>query len=183
MPKLFWKIFLWFWGAMLIVNCAILFSILSFRSVSEQNRFKQFAQSMMSLQARKAAEILENQSPKALSDYFRDFGQTADTHFTLYRSDGSDVLGTPTDGTTRLWISEAAQDEKTHFPRQHGPPLMLQATTGPSGAKYILFSEHASLPFARFMRGVRSALRRALAFKRRAGWTASWGSRAYGRRL
>jgi two-component system, OmpR family, sensor histidine kinase CpxA len=151
MPKLFWKIFLWFWGAMLIVNCAILFSILSFRSVSEQNRFKQFAQSMMSLQARKAAEIYESQSPKALSDYFRDFGQ--DTHFSLYRSDGSDVLGTPTDGTTRLWISEAAQDEKTHFPRHYGPPLMLQATAGPSGAKYILFSEHASLPFARFMRG------------------------------
>jgi hypothetical protein len=55
MPKLFWKIFLWFWGAMLIVNCAILLSILSIRSVTEQNRFKQFAQSMMSLQARKAA--------------------------------------------------------------------------------------------------------------------------------
>ncbi|MCU1241257.1 MAG: histidine kinase [Candidatus Acidoferrum typicum] len=151
MPKLFWKIFLWFWGAMLIVNCAILFSILSFRSVSEQNRFKQFAQSMMSLQARKAAEIYESQSPKALSDYFRDFGQ--DTHFSLYRPDGSDVLGTPADGTTRLWISEAAQDEKTHFPRHYGPPLMLQATTGPSGAKYILFSEHASLPFAHLIRG------------------------------
>ena len=30
---------------------------------------------------------------------------------------------------------------------------MLQATTGPSGAKYILSSEHASLPFAHFMRG------------------------------
>jgi len=153
MPKLFWKIFLWFWGAMLIVNCAILFSVLSTRSASEQNRFKQFAQSMMSLQARKAAEILESQSPQALSDYFRDFGRTADMHFSLYRSDGSDVLGALTDGTTRLWISEAAQDEKTHFPRHYGAPLMLQATTGPSGAKYILFSEHASLPFAHFLRG------------------------------
>jgi two-component system sensor histidine kinase CpxA len=138
---------------MLIVNCAIMFSILSIQSVSEQNRFKQFAQSMMSLQARKAAEIFESQSPKAFSEYLRDFGQTADMHFTLYRSDGFDVLGTPTDGTTRLWISEAAQDEKTHFPRRHGPPLMLQATTGPSGAKYVLSSEHASLPFAHFMRG------------------------------
>jgi two-component system sensor histidine kinase CpxA len=153
MPKLFWKIFLWFWGAMLIVNCAILFSILSIRSVSEQNHFKQFAQSMMSLQARKAAEVFETQSPNALSDYFRDFGQTTDTHFNLYRPDGSDVLGAPTDETTRLWISETAQDEKTHFPRHQGPPLMLQATTGPSGAKYILFSERASLPFMNFMRG------------------------------
>jgi len=153
MPKLFWKIFLWFWGAMLIVNCAIILSILSIRSVSEQNRFKQFAQSMMSLQARKTAEMFESQSPKAFSDYLRDFGQTADMHFSLYRSDGSNVLGTLTDETTRFWISEAEQDEKTHFSRLHGPPLMLQATTGPSGAKYILSAEHASLPFAHFVRG------------------------------
>jgi signal transduction histidine kinase len=149
MPKLFWKIFLWFWGAMLIVNGAIIFSVLSIRSVSEQNR----AQSIMALQARKTAEMFESQSPNTFSDSLRDFGQTADMHFDLYRPDGSDVLGTPTDGTTRLWISEAAQDEKTHFPRHYGPPLMLQATTGPSGAKYILSAEHASLPFAHFVRG------------------------------
>jgi signal transduction histidine kinase len=153
MPKLFWKIFLWFWGAMLIVNCAILFSIHSFRSVSEQNRFRQFAQSMLSLQASKTAEIFESQSPKAFSNYLRDLGQMADMHFSLYRADGSDVLGTPTDGTIDVWISEAAQDEKTHFPRHYGPPLMLQATTGPSGEKYVLSAEHGSLPFARYMRG------------------------------
>jgi hypothetical protein len=94
---------------------------------------------------------VKSQSPKAFSDYFRDFGQAADMHLSLYRPDGSDVLGTPTDATTRLWISEAAQDEKTHFPRRHGPPLMLHATTGPSGAKYILSSERASLPFAFFI--------------------------------
>jgi signal transduction histidine kinase len=149
MPKLFWKIFLWFWGAMLIVNCAILLSVLSIRSVSEQNR----AQSMMALQARKTAEMFESQSPKAFSGALRDFSQTADMHFGLYRPDGSDVLGTPTDGQTRSWISEAAQDEQTHFPRHYGPPLMLQATTGPSGTKYILSAEHASLPFAHFVRG------------------------------
>jgi hypothetical protein len=149
MPKLFWKIFLWFWGAMLIVNGAIIFSVLSIRSVSEQNR----AQSVMASQARKTAEMFESQSPNTFSDSLRDFGQTADMHFGLYRPDGSDVLGTPTDGTTRLWISGAAQDEKTHFPRHYGPPLMLQATTGPSGAKYILSAEHASLPFAHFVRG------------------------------
>jgi signal transduction histidine kinase len=149
MPKLFWKIFLWFWGAMLIVNCAIILSVLSIRSVSEQNR----AQSMMALQARKTAEMFESQSPKAFSGSLRDFSQTADMHFGLYRPDGSDVLGTPTDGQTRSWISEAAQDEQTHFPRHYGPPLMLQATTGPSGTKYILSAEHASLPFAHFVRG------------------------------
>jgi signal transduction histidine kinase len=164
MPKLFWKIFLWFWGAMLIVNCAIVFSIFLIRSVSEQNRFKQFAQSKMALQARQAAEIFESQSPKGFSDYLRDFGQTADMHLSLYRPDGSNVLGIPTDGTTRLWISEAAQDEKTHFPRHHGPQLMLQATTGPSGAKYILSSEHASLPFAFFIReGIGTQILRLLA--------------------
>src|ERR1700730_5748958 len=76
-----------------------------------QNR----AQSMMSLQARKAAEMFESQSPRAFSDYLRDFGQTADMHFSLYRPDGSDVLGTPTDGSTRLWISQAGQDDNTHF--------------------------------------------------------------------
>jgi two-component system sensor histidine kinase CpxA len=149
MPKLFWKIFLWFWGAMLIVNCAIILSVLSIRSVSEQNR----AQSMMALQARKIAEMFESQSAKAFSGALRDFSQTADMHFALYRPDGSDVLGTPTDGQTRSWISEAAQDEQTHFPRHYGPPLMLQATTGPSGTKYILSAEHASLPFAHFVRG------------------------------
>jgi signal transduction histidine kinase len=149
MPKLFWKIFLWFWGAMLIVNCAIVFSVFSIRSVSEQDR----AQSMMSLQARKLAEVFESPSPRAFADYLRDFAKTADMHFSLYRSDGSNVLGTPTDPTTRLWILEAAQDEKTHFPKHYGPPVMLQATTGPSGAKYILSAEHASLPFAHFVRG------------------------------
>src|ERR1700686_3314377 len=164
MPKLFWKIFLWFWGAMLIVNCAIVFSIFLIRSVSEQNRFKQFAQSKMALQARQAAEIFESQSPKGFSDYLRGFGQTADMYLSLYQPDGSNVLGTPTDGTTRLWISEAAQDEKTHFPRHHGPQLMLQATTGPSGAKYILSSEHASLPFAFFIKeGIGTQVLRLLA--------------------
>ena len=138
MPKLFWKIFLWFWGAMLVVNCAIVLSIFSIRLVSEQNRFKQFARSMMTLQARKAAEVFESQTPKGFSDYLHDFGQSADMHLSLYQPNGSDVLGTATDVTTRLWISEAAQDEKTHFPRRHGPPLMLQATTGPSGAKGLV---------------------------------------------
>jgi two-component system sensor histidine kinase CpxA len=119
---------------------------------------------MMALQARKAAEIFESQSPKVFSDYLRDFGQTADMHLSLDRPDGSDVLGTPTDVTTRLWISAAAQDEKTHFSRRHGPPLMLQATTGPSGAKYILSSEHASLSFAFFIReGIGTQILRLLA--------------------
>lgn len=134
---------------MLIVNCAIILSVLSIRSVSEQKR----AQSMMSLQARNVAEMFESQSPKSFSDYLIDFGQTTDMHFSLYRSDGSDVLGTPTDRTTHLWISEAAQDDKTHFPRPYGPPLMLQATTGPSGARYILSAEHTSLPLVHFVRG------------------------------
>jgi two-component system, OmpR family, sensor histidine kinase CpxA len=137
---------------MLIVNCAIILSIFSIRSASEQNRFKQFAQLMMSSQARKAAEIYESQSPKAFSDYLRDFSQNADLHLSLYRPDGSDVLGTPTDGRTHLWVSEAAQDEKTHFPRRHGAQLMFQATTGPSGAKYVLSSEHGALPFTFFLR-------------------------------
>ena len=134
---------------MLIVNCAIIFSVFSIRSVSELDR----AQSMMSLQARKLAEVFESPSSRAFADYLRDFAKTADMHFSLYRPDGSNVLGTPTDPTTRLWILEAAQDEKTHFPKHYGPPVMLQATTGPSGAKYILTAEHASLPFAHFVRG------------------------------
>ena len=164
MPKLFWKIFLWFWGAMLIVNCAIVFSILSIRSVSERDRFNKFTEAMISLQARKTAEMFESQPPNAFANYLRDFGRTADMHFSLYRPDGSDVLGTPTSGTIHLWILEAAQDEKTHFPRRHGPPLMLQATTGPSGAKYILYAEHASLPLANFVRaGIGTQMLRLLA--------------------
>jgi two-component system sensor histidine kinase CpxA len=164
MPRLFWKIFLWFWGAMLIVNCAIVFSILSIRSASEQDRFNKFTEAMMSLQARKTAEMFESQTSKGFSDYLRDFGKVADMHFSLYRPDGSDVLGTPTNGTIHLWVSEAAQDEKTHFPRHYGPPLMLQATTGPSGAKYILYAEHASLPLANFVRaGIGTQILRLLA--------------------
>ena len=152
MPKLFWKIFLWFWGAMLIVNCAIVFSVFSIRSIPDQDRFNQFTEAMMSLQARKTAEMFESQSPQAFAEYLRDFGKRADMHFALYRADGSDVLGRPTDDTVRSWIAEAAQDDKTHFPRNAGPPLMLQATTGPSGARYVLWVEHTSLPFVHFLR-------------------------------
>jgi signal transduction histidine kinase len=152
MPKLFWKIFLWFWGAMLIVNCAIVFSVFSIRSIPDQDRFNQFTEAMMSLQARKTAEMFESQSREAFAGYLRDFGKTADMHFGLYRADGSDVLGGPTDDATRLWITEAAQDEKARFPRNAGPPLMLQGTTGPSGARYVLWAERASLPFVHFLR-------------------------------
>lgn len=153
MPKLFWKIFLWFWVAVLIVDAAVIFAIVSTPSASEETRFREFPPSMMPSQAQKIADLFEGQPSKAFSEYLGELDRTADIHFRLYRPDGSDVLGRSTDDTTRGWIADASKGDAALFFRRHGSPLVLQPTRGSSEATYVLSAEPASLPFALLMRG------------------------------
>lgn len=153
MPKLFWKIFVWFWVSMLVVDCAVIFSITSTRSASDQLRWEQFAHSMMSLQARQAAEIFEKQGPSALTAYIASLKVSSEMQLTLYGPGASDLLGAPTSTATRILVSRALQSRETPFQNELGNPLMVEATAGPSGARYVLAASASPPPFLGFMRG------------------------------
>jgi two-component system, OmpR family, sensor histidine kinase CpxA len=153
MPRLFWKIFVWFWVSMLVVDCAVIFSIISTQSTSDRLRWQQFTHSMMSLQARQAAEVFEKQGSKELVAYLSRLQVSSEMQLALYGPDGSDVLGAPASDSTKALVSNALRDKETQFSSQPGDSVMVAATTGPSGVRYVLTTSAPSPPFLGFMRG------------------------------
>jgi two-component system, OmpR family, sensor histidine kinase CpxA len=146
MPRLFWKIFSWFWLAMVLVGCTLFLSISTTRSASEENRMRSFVHSLMSLQAQYTARLFEERGADALFDYLHDAAPPGVFHLILYRAIGVNLAGNPAPEDIRPWIIEAGQDSKTHFQGGRGFGATLLGVTGPSGTRYVLYAERDPRP-------------------------------------
>jgi two-component system sensor histidine kinase CpxA len=146
MPRLFWKIFFWFWLAMILVGSTLLISISTTRSASGERRMRLFVRALMLPQAQYMAQLFEQRGTTALSDYLQEVDPPAGVHSILYRANGVDVVGNPAPEYIRPWIIDAAQDAETHFEGDRANGAILQAATGPSGTRYVLYTEHKHGP-------------------------------------
>jgi two-component system, OmpR family, sensor histidine kinase CpxA len=146
MPRLFWKIFLWFWLAMVLVGCTLSFSISKTRPASEQKRLRSFARWLMPLQAQYMARLFEEHGVSALSNYLNEARPLGALAPILYRADGVDLNGNPAAADMRPWIIQAGLDSETEFEGDPADGQTLQGVTGPSGKRYVLYAKYGVPP-------------------------------------
>lgn len=147
MLKLYWKIFLWFWLAMVVVSAALATSVYVTRSRSQDARFKKLTDSLLSLQARYMAEIYEVRGVNALSDYLANLEEGGKDHAALYDAKGSNLLKNSLPDRLPAPLLQALQDQETHLDDRSGQRMMLRSTAGPSGKSYIFVAAHGPPPF------------------------------------
>jgi two-component system, OmpR family, sensor histidine kinase CpxA len=148
MLKLYWKIFLWFWLAMVVVSVALATSVYVTRSGSQEARFKKLMDSLLSLQARYVAEIYEARGVNALSDYLANLEEGGKDHAALYDAGGSNLLKNSLPQRLPAPLLQALQDQETHLDDRNGQRMMTsRSTTGPSGKSYIFVAAHGPPPF------------------------------------
>jgi len=146
MLKLYWKIFLWFWLAMVVVSVALATSVYVTRSKSQEARFKKLTDSLLSLQARYMAEIYEARGVDALSDYLANLEEGGKDHAALYDTKGSNLLKNSLPDRLPAPLLQALQDQETHLDDRSGQRMMLRSTAGPSGKSYIFVAAHGPPP-------------------------------------
>jgi len=151
MPKLFWRIFLWFWLAMVVVDFAIIASILATRSQNDEERFRRVEKSFMALLARYSAEVYEHQGPAGAAHYLADLGIDDRTHSTIYDAKGVNLLGNslPPDLPPSVLLS--AQDGTVYEAKDLGRGVLVRSMEGPSGNQYFLLVQHGPPPYFQFI--------------------------------
>ncbi len=77
MHSLFLKIFLWFWLAMALVAGALIVSVISTRGTAGPEKAREFADNILSLYARNAAQMLEERGQESLERYVSELERTA----------------------------------------------------------------------------------------------------------
>jgi len=149
--SLFWKIFLWFWLAMVLIGATFLVSSVVTQSESQDNRFHLMIQSVVPLQAQHAATLFEQDGPEKLSEYLRQIEASGPFHASLHRASGENLLAGQDSKSTRDVILRAVKSRETQYGNGQTSRLIAQPTTGLSGKKYVLCLEGGMPPFLGFL--------------------------------
>jgi len=151
--SLFWRIFLWFWLAMVLIGTTLVVSTIVTQSESQDHRIRLMIQSVMPLQAQHAADLFEQVGPEKLSEYLRQIESSGPFHASLHRDSGANLLGGQDLKSTRDVIVRAAKSRQPQYGSGQASKLIAQPTTGPSGEKYVLCLEGRTPPLLGFLRG------------------------------
>ena len=95
MPRLFWKIFGWFWGAMVLIGLALYFVVLTTRPDPLPAAWRTTAASALQATATAAAAQWERGGKTALAQNLANEGERTRTHLWLFSSDGRELSGKP----------------------------------------------------------------------------------------
>jgi len=147
--RLYVKIFMWFWLAMLLVAGTLVFS--SYETQSEIFREGEEANdtTLTPPYAERWAALFEKHDQKAIEEY-NAHAKGIGVHVYFFTEDGKEQFGqVPPAGVGALMHSAMATDETQ---TQWGPArrYVAQRTTGPSGRRYVLLVELKS-PLMRFI--------------------------------
>lgn len=145
--KLFLKIFIWFWLAMVLVGAALIISLATTSTGQAGPPWFDFVESALRLHAREAAGAFERGGQPALDAYLQEVERGASVEAYLFDEHGAEVRGrTPPAGATAL-VRQSAESTTGEF-RFHGQrPLAAQSVTAPSGRTYVLVVQMHGNPF------------------------------------
>lgn len=95
MKSLFWKIFLWFWGAMIIIGLTLYGVVLTTRPDPLPQPWRETAAASMSAYSSAAVMAWRSGGQAGLSQYLQEIENRSRGHFWLYASDGRELSGHP----------------------------------------------------------------------------------------
>jgi two-component system sensor histidine kinase CpxA len=145
MRSLFFKIFLWFWLASILIigSTLVLVSLLEpYQPLREDGRHVRRSARF----GRMAVDILERQGPHALQEFINRRGHRPGRHVFLFDENSEPV----TDRNPPLHVKELARQAResgaTEFQRRNRSVLLAQTVYGPGGSYYIMVSEMPRRP-------------------------------------
>ncbi|GIX31889.1 MAG: two-component sensor histidine kinase [Porticoccaceae bacterium] len=116
MGRLFWKIFLWFWGALLLLNLAVGFGVkLYFDQVRQQDEQR------LAARMEAAARYLERGDPAGARAFLRPAQPGAEPPIFAVGEDGRDLRGHPLPPRLRHALTHAGERRALHRRTVHLP--------------------------------------------------------------
>ncbi|MGC1628029.1 MAG: HAMP domain-containing protein, partial [Candidatus Acidiferrales bacterium] len=137
MQSLYFKIFLWFWLAMVLVSGTLIFSVVTTQTEFTANRTEQLDKILTSLVAARAADMLEDHGMGALADYLESLDSTLHWQAFLFDDEGNEILSQPTPAEANIIAQAALQTNDTRFLVSHGRKFVAKRTTGSDGTRYV----------------------------------------------
>jgi two-component system sensor histidine kinase CpxA len=175
MRRLFWKIFGWFWGAMVLIGLALYFVVLTTRPDPLPQAWRDTAEAGLRATGRNAADTYETQGPVALLKFLNTEARLPGTHYWLFNNWGRELSGAPlppakptsdgnnTNGNSDLLPPEPppssaqldalrirALEERSAIFQNEGPRTMAALfIESPQKKNYVLLSQMPSPRFGR----------------------------------
>ncbi len=137
MQRLYFKIFLWFWLAMILVSGTLIFSVVTTQQEFTASGTKQYDEILTSLVASRAADLVEDHGMGALADYLESLDTTLHWQAFLFDDEGNEILSQPTPAEANAIAQAALQTSDTKFLIAHGRKYVAKRTVGSDGTGYV----------------------------------------------
>ena len=137
MQRLYFKIFLWFWLAMILVSGTLIFSVVTTQQEFTASGTKQYDEILTSLVASRAADMVEDHGMGALADYLESLDTTLHWQAFLFDDEGNEILSQPTPAEANAIAQAALQTSDTKFLIAHGRKYVAKRTVGSDGTRYV----------------------------------------------
>jgi two-component system, OmpR family, sensor histidine kinase CpxA len=137
MQSLYFKIFLWFWLAMVLVSGTLIFSVVTTQTEFTATRAEQLDTILTSLVAARAADMLEDHGMSALADYLQSLDTTLHWQAFLFDDEGNEVLSQPAPAEANIIAQAALQTNDPRLLISHGRKFVAKRTTGSDGTRYV----------------------------------------------
>ena len=138
---------------MVVVDFAIIASVLATRSRNDEERFRRVENSLLALQARHSAEVYEHQGAASATEYLADLRIDDRARSTIYDVNGVNLLGNLLPRSLPSSVLLSAQDGTVHQVKELGRGALIRSMTGPSGKQYLLLVQLGPPPFLHFIDG------------------------------
>ena len=142
MNSLFWKIFVWFWVAMIAMGAAIAWTT---AHLAERGGapFRARLHSAMDAYAYSAASVLEQQGTDGFKRWFRESERSGVLPVFVLDDLGRDAMDRPLPPPVRRVADDILKNEGTMLESQHRRHMVIRPAVTPSGERYYLV---AALP-------------------------------------
>jgi signal transduction histidine kinase len=139
MPRLFHKIFLWFWLGMVVVCVTVVaLTSLSRSRASLDERWRNKYGPIVDLWAQREAEVFDREGSSGLEKYIGTFVKEPGVHGYMFDEGGKEVLGR--EAPARVWsivepVAQSGQAGPVFFAKER---IIAENTVGPSGRHYVV---------------------------------------------
>jgi len=143
--SLYFKIFVWFWLCMILINVALFAAVALTRPTPTGRSWRDLAQ--VGPNAMKATEIFEQSGPTALTAYLQDIEKRSGVTATLFDETGRELSGrTQAPGTSEL-IQSAAKSNEIEFNFAGRNTLVARPLVSPKGQRFTYVAHIPRQPF------------------------------------
>ncbi|MGA8553062.1 MAG: HAMP domain-containing protein, partial [Candidatus Acidiferrales bacterium] len=178
MQRLYFKIFLWFWLAMILVSGTLIFSVITTQQEFTSSGTKQYDEILTSLVASRAADMVEDHGMGALADYLESLDTTLHWEAFLFDDEGNEILSQPTPAEANAIAQAALQTSDTKFLIAHGRKYVAKRTVGSDGTRYVFVMDTEVPSVASILRApLAIQIMRALVVALMAGLVCFWLAR------